>query len=609
MANGQVVVCDKTTTSIEFYIYNNTSTGRYYRLFVRTNDSAQTTKYDGDVQGRKYLAAYNGTYITVTGLTKGTTYAYNLGYASSATNTAGVTWCYSSAQTTSTPSSGSSTFYYRYKCYTTSGTLIKSETTSTSSPTYAPEISGYSFAGYRIGSSYPSVSTSYDSTSTAIAFTPVQPYAVCMYTTSSSGGGGGGTTSGWSWSQSYAAKLANMSDGGTTSFAFSLSAGKVGYCPFAPNVNGTITVYTTGNSDMYGYLLDADSVETPKSSASYGSQVFTSSQWYTYDDDSGDSSNFTYTYDVNSSTTYIIAFNEYYSSNAASGTLFFEFVPDVVYYTITCKDRIYNSSGTLLNTYTKGSNSYASKTTAKGSDWGTSSSYTGYYYNSCTTISSVSSNSTVYRNYYPNSYTVSYNLNGASGTAPTSTTRYYNETYTLTSTTPTRSGYNFLGWDTNSSATSGIASGGTAPASTSTSTITYYAIWQQISYTATVTYNANGGSGAPSSQSATETDANVSITLSSTKPTRDRYKFLGWSTSSSATTASYQPGTAYDFTGSSTGQTTPLYAVWEHLFGADNVYCGINGEWKLVETYYGVNGQWVPLKIYYGNGNQWKNNT
>ena len=59
----------------------------------------------------------------------------------------------------------------------------------------------------------------------------------------------------------------------------------------------------------------------------------------------------------------------------------------------------------------------------------------------------------------------------------------------------------------------------------------------------------------------------------------------------------------------SSATTLNLYATWEHLFGADNVYYGVNGEWKLVETYYGVDGQWVPLKIYYGNDNKWKNNT
>lgn len=73
--------------------------------------------------------------------------------------------------------------------------------------------------------------------------------------------------------------------------------------------------------------------------------------------------------------------------------------------------------------------------------------------------------------------------------------------------------------------------------------------------TYTISYNANGGSGAPGSQTKTY---NVTLTLSSTVPTRSGYNFLGWSTSSTATTASYQPGGSYTGNGDAT-----LYAVWE----------------------------------------------
>ena len=70
-----------------------------------------------------------------------------------------------------------------------------------------------------------------------------------------------------------------------------------------------------------------------------------------------------------------------------------------------------------------------------------------------------------------------------------------------------------------------------------------------------VTYNANGGSGAPSAQTKWVGEA---LTLSSTEPTRANYIFKGWATSSSATTASYQPGGSY------TGDAAlALYAVWE----------------------------------------------
>lgn len=69
-----------------------------------------------------------------------------------------------------------------------------------------------------------------------------------------------------------------------------------------------------------------------------------------------------------------------------------------------------------------------------------------------------------------------------------------------------------------------------------------------------ISYNANGGSGAPASQGVFAT---YSYQLSTTIPTRSGYNFLGWSTSSSASTATYTPGQSVTITGN-----LPLYAVW-----------------------------------------------
>lgn len=71
----------------------------------------------------------------------------------------------------------------------------------------------------------------------------------------------------------------------------------------------------------------------------------------------------------------------------------------------------------------------------------------------------------------------------------------------------------------------------------------------------TISYNANGGSGAPSSQTKWKDQA---LTLSSTKPTRTGHSFLGWSTSSTATSATYAAGATY-----TANAATTLYAVWK----------------------------------------------
>lgn len=89
-------------------------------------------------------------------------------------------------------------------------------------------------------------------------------------------------------------------------------------------------------------------------------------------------------------------------------------------------------------------------------------------------------------------------------------------------------------------------------------------VTNETDYNYTLTYNANGGNGAPSNQTGSNTQVNPSytFTISSTTPTRAGYEFLGWSTSSSATTASYQPGDSITVT--SSGITT-LYAIWKML--------------------------------------------
>lgn len=147
------------------------------------------------------------------------------------------------------------------------------------------------------------------------------------------------------------------------------------------------------------------------------------------------------------------------------------------------------------------------------------------------------------------SYTVSYNANGGSG-APSSQTKWYGKSLTLSSTKPTRTGYSFQGWATSASGSVAYAAG---ESYTANAAVTLYAVWEADTYT--VTYNANGGTGAPASQTKTY---GVTLTLSSTKPTRTNYNFQGWATSASATTATYAAGGSY-----TANTAVTLYAVWE----------------------------------------------
>lgn len=159
-------------------------------------------------------------------------------------------------------------------------------------------------------------------------------------------------------------------------------------------------------------------------------------------------------------------------------------------------------------------------------------------------------------------FNVIYNANGGTGAPPNQTSQWIlantaEKSVLLSSKSPTRTYFTFSGW-------AYTASGAVAKQpgdrvyhvfngyEDETYNCNLYAIWAHD--TAYVNYNANGGSGAPSSQSHW---AGYSVTLSSTKPTRSGYNFVGWAKTAGATTAAYLPGETYPLY-----TTVTLYAVW-----------------------------------------------
>lgn len=147
------------------------------------------------------------------------------------------------------------------------------------------------------------------------------------------------------------------------------------------------------------------------------------------------------------------------------------------------------------------------------------------------------------------SYTVKYNANGGTD-APSSQTKWYDESLTLAMATPNRTGYSFLGWATKADGAVTYSKGQTY---TGNSGIELYAVWKANTYI--VSYDANGGEGAPNNQSKIYGET---LTLSSVVPTRTNYNFLGWGLSAESTTVTYLAGGAY-----SSNSAVVLYAVWE----------------------------------------------
>lgn len=155
---------------------------------------------------------------------------------------------------------------------------------------------------------------------------------------------------------------------------------------------------------------------------------------------------------------------------------------------------------------------------------------------------------TLYAVWKIKTYTIAYNANGGAN-APMAQTKEYGKSINIAASTPSRTGYTFKGWSTTEN---GSVSYNPDSEYNKNENIVLYAIWELQTYS--ISYNANGGSGAPSGQTKTY---GVNVTLSSTKPTRSGYTFLGWSTSSTGGVI-YNAGATY-----TTNANITLYAVWK----------------------------------------------
>ena len=127
-------------------------------------------------------------------------------------------------------------------------------------------------------------------------------------------------------------------------------------------------------------------------------------------------------------------------------------------------------------------------------------------------------------------FTVSYSINGGSGSAPSSqTVKAGKDVYLPNGNYFSRSGFTFGGWNTNSSGTGSNYSGNSY--FTPYGDITLYARWNPLTYT--ITFNVNGGNTVSPSTATTGTNGRLS---SLPAPTRSGHTFNGWFTSATGGT-------------------------------------------------------------------------
>ena len=159
-------------------------------------------------------------------------------------------------------------------------------------------------------------------------------------------------------------------------------------------------------------------------------------------------------------------------------------------------------------------------------------------------------------------FTVAFDVNGGSGTAPADQTVEYGSTATRP-TDPTRTGYTLTSWSTTADGSSGAFSF-TTPITSGPTTL--YAQWTAIAHT--VTFDANGGTGTMADQS-----ANAPTALVSNGFARSGFTFAGWNTEADGTGTAYADGAIYPF-----DTDTTLYAQWTAVSTQDPTPPPVPGE-------------------------------
>jgi uncharacterized repeat protein (TIGR02543 family) len=153
----------------------------------------------------------------------------------------------------------------------------------------------------------------------------------------------------------------------------------------------------------------------------------------------------------------------------------------------------------------------------------------------------------------PATFTVSYDANTGSGTAPSATDFAPPATATVASQgSLTKSGYVFTGWNTQA------GGGGTAYAAGATySTAASATLYAQWAVGKTLTYDANGGQGTPPSAAAVVTGGSLTVLGNTNSMTKSGSTFGGWNTLANGTGTDYAAGASITM-----GADQTLYAVW-----------------------------------------------
>ena len=382
-----------------------------------------------------------------------------------------------------------------------------------------------------------------------------------------SGGGGRGSSYGYSGGTrgqfaNATAGTPNTGGGGGGTDPEDLGAGRGGSGVVVLSYVATANLRTiTFNSNINTPTTTTQSVTSGASTSltgnSFSANGYVFSSWNTAADGSGtsyaDRSNITITANTTLYAQWTAGVNRTVTFNANSGT-----------------GSMANQSAGIptnlnANTFTRSNFTFAG--------WNTVANGTGYSYSNQGSFP-FSTDVTLYAQWTAvvNNYTVTFFGNGADAGATPSQTAGSSQALTLNGFT--RTGYSFLGWDTNYASGSAAYLDGQSYAFNGA--LSLYAIWV-IQASRTITFNANLGTGSMPTQTATN-----STVLNENTFTRSGYTFRNWNTQSDGLGASYLSSYTYSFAASRT-----LFAIWSQNFSITyNANTADTGSVPNSQTYY-----------------------
>ena len=382
-----------------------------------------------------------------------------------------------------------------------------------------------------------------------------------------SGGGGRGSSYGYSGGTrgqfaNATAGTPNTGGGGGGTDPEDLGAGKGGSGIVVLSYVATANLRTiTFNSNINTPTTTTQSVTSGASTSlngnSFSANGYVFSSWNTAADGSGtsyaDRSSITITANTTLYAQWTAGVNRTVTFNANNGT-----------------GSMANQSAGIptnlnANTFTRSNYTFAG--------WNTVANGTGYSYSNQSSFP-FSTDVTLYAQWTAvvNNYTVTFFGNGADAGATPSQTAGSSQALTLNGFT--RTGYSFLGWDTNYASGSAAYLDGQSYAFNGA--LSLYAIWV-IQASRTITFNANLGTGSMPTQTATN-----STVLNENTFTRSGYTFRNWNTQSNGLGTSYLSSYTYSFAASRT-----LYAIWSQNFSITyNANTADTGSVPNSQTYY-----------------------